>query len=114
MPGKITDKHSQGCNHLIFQNKAIAISTIPDLINSLGFKEKQTSMPELFPSTEVKIELSDQQKLVYQTIAENPTISLDDLSEKTELLSYELLPILLELEISKLIKSFSGRKFSTL
>ena len=37
LPGKISDKYSQGCNQLIFQNKASVISTIPQLIEQLGF-----------------------------------------------------------------------------
>ena len=111
LPGKITDKFSQGCNQLIFQNKASAISTINDLIDNLGL-QKNGIIEELFPEPELQKNLNQDQQLIYNCIVENNHISLDDLVEKTEYLPHQILPILLELELFKLIKSFSGRQFS--
>lgn len=111
LPGKITDAASQGCNQLIFHNKATAISTIKDLISMLGLNEPKEKMEELFPHSEKSIQLSDSQNLIYQSIKDHPQISLDDLSQKIEVSPYKILPIILELELLGKVKSFSGRQF---
>jgi DNA processing protein len=84
LPGKITDKFSQGCNHLIFQNKAVAISTVQDLINQIGFNHPKEKIEELFPSTEITIQLSENQELIYNIIISYPQISLDDLGRQNK------------------------------
>lgn len=111
LPGKITDKYSQGCNQLIFQNKASAISTITDLVDALGFNKPKGKIEELFPRSEMILQLTESQELIYHSIASHPQISLDDLSAKISLPSHKILPIILELELLGKVKSFSGRQF---
>lgn len=113
LPGKINDKYSQGCNHLIYKNKAAAISNIKDLIEDLFcFDEKSPYIGDLFSEEKSHPPLNEQQKNIYEIIAQYPNINLDDLSEKAELLPFQILPILLELEILGCIRSFSGRQFT--
>ncbi|WP_415324975.1 DNA-processing protein DprA [Chryseobacterium sp. MMS23-Vi53] len=111
LPGKITDRQSQGCNNLIFQNKATAISTMKDLIDSLGLNPTKEKIEELFPRIEESIQLTENQELIYNKIIHHPQITLDDLAEKIELSSHKILPIILELELLGKVKSFSGRQF---
>ncbi|MDW9381091.1 DNA-processing protein DprA [Chryseobacterium sp. JV558] len=111
LPGKITDICSQGCNQLIFHNKATAISTLKDLISMLGFNGPKEKIEELFPYSETTIQLSDNQNLIYQSIKDQPQISLDDLAQKVEVPTHKILPIILELELLGKVKSFSGRQF---
>jgi len=114
LPGKITDKYSQGCNQLIFQHKASAISTIKDLINSLDFNKSYHKTEELFPRSEETIQLTENQKVIYNSIIENPQITLDDLAQKISLPSYKILPVILELELLGKVKSYSGRQFAAI
>lgn len=114
LPGKITDPHSQGCNQLIFQNKASAISTIKDLMNSLGFNPAKEKTSELFPYSELNIQLTESQETVYQSIKAHPQVSLDDLAQMISMASYKILPIILELELLGKVKSFSGRQFTAI
>lgn len=111
LPGKVTDPYSQGCNHLIFQNKAAIISTIKDLIYSLGFNKPKEKIEELFPHSSTTVQLSENQSLIYNFIIENPQINLDDLSQQISLPTHRILPIILELELLGKVKSFSGRQF---
>lgn len=111
LPGKITDKYSQGCNHLIYQNKATAISTIKDLFDLVGFNNPKEKIEELFPRSETTIQLSENQELIYKNIAENPHVTLDDLAEKISVASHKILPVILELELLGKVKSYSGRQF---
>ncbi|MDH6251730.1 DNA processing protein [Chryseobacterium sp. H1D6B] len=111
LPGKITDLYSQGCNQLIFQNKASAISTIKDLIDLLGFNNPKEKIGELFPDSKTSIQLTENQSIIHQSIMENPQISLDDLAQQISLPTYKILPIILELELLGKVKSLSGRQF---
>ncbi|NIF05684.1 DNA-protecting protein DprA [Chryseobacterium sp. Tr-659] len=111
LPGKITDPSSQGCNQLIFHNKATAISAIKDMISLLGFNPAKEKIEELFPHSETTPQLTENQRIIHQSIKENPQISLDDLSQKIDISSHKILPIILELELLGKVKSFSGRQF---
>ncbi|AZA87750.1 DNA-protecting protein DprA [Chryseobacterium shandongense] len=111
LSGKITDKQSQGCNHLIYQHKAAAISTIKDLVDDLGLKKPKAKTGELFSCSEIKIQLTEIQHLIFNIIQDNSQISLDEIIEKTRLSSHKILPIILDLELLGKVKSLSGRQF---
>ena len=110
LPGKITDTYSQGCNHLIANNKAESIVDVKTLIKNLDF----TPQPELFPKEENRIEIDPEKKdhhKILEIITNNKSTSLDELAEKSEILHHKLLPILLDLEIFGYIKCLSGRQY---
>lgn len=111
LPGKITDKYSQGCNQLIAQNKARTISSISEMIDELGLNKEKTKIGTLFPRSEIRLQLADNQKIILDLIFENSGISLDEISNQTNIPSHKLLPILLELELLGYIKSLSGRQY---
>lgn len=111
LPGKITDKYSQGCNHLIFQNKAAAISTVSSLVEQLGFSNDIEKIGELFPSSEIKIQLPEFQQTLLHSLDRNTPLSLDEISVKLQIPSYKILPDLLQLEILGYIKALSGRQY---
>lgn len=113
LPGKITDKYSQGCNHLIYNNKAAAISTVSDLREDLKLSGAAAS-EELFPYSETRPVLSSAEQNLLDLLRQHPNINLDDLAEKAGEPAYRILPMLLELELKSYLKSFSGRQFSAL
>ncbi len=111
LPGKITDQYSQGCNQLIYQNKAGIISTIPALIEDLGIGVKTESTQELFPQNLHPVVLSIIQEQIFDSIKKNPGIYLDDLAENLEMPTYKILSEILNLELLGKIKANSGRQF---
>ena len=111
LPGKITDKYSQGCNLLISQNKAATISSIKDLLTQLNMDGSSLKIEELFPRSEIKLKLPENQLAIYNLVKENPSMNLDDISLLSEIPSHKILGILLELELLGLLKSLSGKKF---
>lgn len=114
LPGKITDKYSQGCNQIIAQHKAATISTVKDLIKDLGLNEPKEKIGELFPKSEIRLQMTDEQLQIYNIIKNHPQITLDELSEIADVATYKILPLLLEIEILGYIKSFSGRQFQVI
>ncbi len=111
LPGKISDKYSQGCNHLVFQNKALVISTISNLAEQLGFSRDQEKVGELFPFSETRIQCSESQENILKILDKNKSISLDNISELLDLPTFKILPDLLQLEISGYVKALSGRQY---
>ncbi|WPO84581.1 DNA-processing protein DprA [Chryseobacterium sp. JJR-5R] len=114
LPGKITDRQSQGCNHLIYQNKAAAISTVKDLVDNLRLNKAEAKTGDLFTRSEVAVRLTESQELILSVISDHPKISLDDMIEKISLSSHKILPVILELELLGKVKSLSGRQFIVL
>lgn len=113
LPGRISDKYSQGCNQLILQNRAATISTISALVEQLGFTE-HLKIPSLFPEIKVKVQLPENQNNVLNILDKSVPISLDEIAEKLGISTYKVLPDLLELEISGYIKALSGRQYLAL
>ncbi|MGS0748001.1 DprA-like winged helix domain-containing protein [Halpernia sp. GG3] len=58
--------------------------------------------------------LTASQEMVYNIIAQNHKISLDDLAQKLEQPAYKISGVILELELLGLLKSFSGKQFSVI
>lgn len=110
LPGKISDPYSQGCNLIISQNKARIISKYQDILDELGLNREKTNIPSLFEPE--MITLNQEAQPIYDCIAKNKQISLDDLSEKLEIPPFKLLPILLDLELKSYIKAHSGKQYS--
>ena len=111
LPGRIDEKYSQGCNQLIYQNKAAIISTIPSLIDQLGFMNELEKTGELFPSSEIKILLPELQQSILNTLDKKIPFSLDEIAQKLEIPTFKILPDLLQLEILGYIKALSGRQY---
>lgn len=110
LSGRMTDKYSQGCNLLIAQNKAKIISSYQDILDELG--ENQLPQPTLFAPKDV--DLNDELKPIYKIIEQNAPISLDEISEKLDIPTFKLLPMLLDLELLGYIKALSGRQYAIL
>lgn len=114
LPGKISDKYSQGCNQLIYQNKSAAISTLSGLIADLGLSGTSAEMEELFPFSESVVQLSDFQEKILECIRQTENACVDDIAQKLALPAYKILPEILELELAGKVKSTSGRQISAL
>lgn len=108
LPGRLSDKYSQGCNLVISQNKAKIISSVQDILDELG-EDTHLGTASLFSPKE--LELEEGLKPIYHVIESHSPISLDDISLKLEIPTFKLLPILLELEMRGYIKSLSGRQY---
>lgn len=109
LPGKITDKYSQGCNQIIAQNKARIISSVNEILDELGLNTKPKTL-SLFPAKEIN--LHGEEKTLFEEIVKNQPVTLDALSVNLELAPYKILPLLLNLELSGYIKTLSGRQYA--
>lgn len=105
LPGKSTDKYSQGCNNLIKQNKAYLIESIEDLEYIMNWETTSQEDPKLF------IELTPSEQLVIDAFPETNLEFLDNLALKTKLPVSSMSSLLLALEFKGAIKALPGKKF---
>jgi DNA processing protein len=106
IPGKTTDKNSEGCNYLIKQNKASLITCADDLMQIMNWapqEKKQKKQRELF------IELTADEKIIVDILQQKEGIHIDELYFKTGLSSSAVASALLMLEMQNVVISLPGK-----
>lgn len=106
VPGRIKDSYSEGCNHLIRDNKARMVLSAQDVIESLNWDiESTTTIPK--PITQVE----ERFQHLYNTIRSFEEIAIDELSWRSEIPMNQLSSLLLEMEFERLIQCLPGKKY---
>ena len=108
-PGSVHMETSQGCNHLIANQKAHLIQCSDDFHRMMGWQKKVKKtviQHQLFPK------LSDHQKGIIELITVNKKIQIDVLSIKSKIPVSRLNQELFTLEMDGLIKSLPGRQYT--
>jgi len=107
-PGTVYSKYSKGCNKLIKEHKAIGLSSLNDLIQFLGWTEKEkttTDQLDLFLNL-----TKDEEEIVKELKAQSLTI--DQLSMKLNKSISDLSMQLFELELKAAVKLLPGNVYS--
>ena len=109
IPGRLTDTKSDGCNHLIKTNKASLLTCAIDLLEIMNWTESKKiskkKQPELF------IELTDNEKIIFDLLQKQESIQIDQLHFKSGLSSGLVAEALLSLEMQGIILSIPGKVF---
>jgi len=106
VPGKLTDKYSEGCNHLIKTNQAVLIEKVADLEYILGWEQKKIEQKKLF------FTFSTEEQKIFDFLQSAGTgVFIDEISYKTEIPIQNLLSSLLNMEFMGAVKSLPGKVF---
>ena len=108
VPGKVGDKRSEGCNFLIKSLKANLITSAADIAYNLNW-EKEASQSEV--QRKLFVELSEEERLVYDKLQEGLNVHIDDLFLKTQLPMSRLSTLLLQLEMTGMVCSLPGKQY---
>jgi len=106
VPGRISDKQSQGCIRLI-RNGAVPVQSgkqVVEYIQNRLFKQVVPSQQK------ISLELTNEERSIIQYISNEP-IHIDILNGKIDIGITKLLGILLELELKGVITQVSGKQF---
>lgn len=111
LPGRITDKLSSGCNHLIRKEKAHIITCAADLIELAGWQpldlKIDTSQRNLFP------ELEGEPKIIYEALRyDHEPIQIDRLHQITLIPMAQLIAVLGEMEFDGIVIRHPGNRYS--
>src|SRR5690606_1944230 len=107
LPGRITDKMSEGCNNLIKTHRANMLTSAADIVYLLNWK-LENEKPKVIQK-QLFVELTEDEKAVYRFLKENPKEVLDIIAIKCEIPVYKLTTILLNMELKGVIRPLPGK-----
>ncbi|WJS95737.1 DNA-processing protein DprA [Flavobacterium johnsoniae] len=111
VPGRVTDKYSQGCNNLIKTQKANVLTNAADLIYMLNWDIKENPkniQKQLF------VELEPDEQKIYDFLQKNGKDLLDIIAVECDFPIYKMSAILLNMELKGLIRPLPGKLFESI
>jgi DNA processing protein len=111
VPGRVTDKYSQGCNNLIKTQKANVLTSAADLIYILNWdldKEIKPIQKQLFVTLD-----NDEQK-VYDYLLKTGKEVMDSIALHCDFPIYRISGLLLNMELKGLIRPLPGKLFEAI
>ncbi len=108
VPGRISDKYSQGCNNLIKTQRAHLLSSAADLIYILNWemdKKEKTIQKQLF------VDLEAEEQKVFDFLQKNGKEQMDTIALEVELPIFKLSSILLNMELKGVLRPLPGKLF---
>jgi len=108
LPGNVVNKYSEGCNNLIKNNKAHAITSISDLEYIMQWEKSK-----VVKNKSMMLDIPDQEeRAVIKVLHEvADAIPIDELSWKSQIAINRLASVLLNLEFRGLINSLPGKRY---
>lgn len=111
VPGRIHDRQSMGCNHLIKIHKAALIESAEDIAYIMRWEEP-TGAPPQQPS--LFVELTEEEKIIVDLLEQKETAGIDELTYNSQMTSSTMASLLLSLEFKGLIKTLPGKRYTLL
>lgn len=115
VPGRITDKYSQGCNQLIKTQRANLLTSAADLIYLLNWelptasKEKQKAIQK-----QLFVSLTTEEQTIYDALQKTGKEAIDILALTCNLPIYKLSSLLLNMELKGVIRPLPGKMFEVI
>lgn len=112
IPGRITDKASEGCNNLISNSKAYMLTSAHDIIKIMGWQtaDEQTAIRAAGIQTSMFNSLSPDEQLITDTLKDED-LQRNVIAQKTGLPINTVSSILFELEMKGIVKQFAGATY---
>ncbi|MNT35732.1 hypothetical protein D3C72_1717700 [compost metagenome] len=111
VPGRVNDDYSIGCNNLIRDNEAQIITSAKDFVSFMLWEDKVKSN---IKTISLFVELSKDEKFVFDIISAEKSIYIDDLIFKCGFSCSFVSKILLQLEFNSLIKQLPGKYYTVI
>ena len=108
VPGRASDKQSQGCNNLIKQQKAQLLTSAADLIYMLGWELKEIQKPK---QTQLFVELDEEEKVIFRYLKEKEKELLDIIALECNIPAFKTASILMNMELKGVIRPLPGKLF---
>lgn len=112
VPGRTTDKYSQGCNNLIKTQRAHVLTSTADLIYILNWelqkKKQKTIQKQLF------VTLTEEEQKIYNYLQNKENEGIDIISLDCEIPIFKTSSILLSMELKGVIRPLPGKLFEVI
>ena len=110
VPGRVNDEFSKGCNRLIMNNQAAAITCAEDLLKAMRWESRLA--PEKAKELELFPQLNKEEQTVVDTLRKQGDLHINDLASLMALPIYRLMAILVELDTKGVIATLPGCRYS--
>jgi DNA processing protein len=111
VPGRISDKYSQGCNNLIKTQRAHLLSSAADLIYILNWtldKKDKAVQKQLFVS------LEPEEQSIYDFLQKNGKEQMDIIALQCNFPIFKISSILLNMELKGVVRPLPGKLFEVI
>ena len=112
VPGRVSDKYSQGCNDLIKTQRANLMTSVSDLVYNLNWELSINSTPIVQKQLFVSMD-GDEQK-IYDYLQKNGKQLLDIVALECGFPIFKISSILLNMELKGLIRPLPGKLFEAI
>lgn len=110
LPGRVSDEFSKGCNRLIMNNQAAAITCAEDLLKAMRWESKM--VPEKVQELELFPQLTAEQQKVVDVLRKQGDLHINDLAGLMALPIYRLMATLVELDTKGVIATLPGCRYT--
>ena len=110
LPGRVSDEFSKGCNRLIMNNQAAAITCAEDLLKAMRWESKM--VPEKVQELELFPQLTAEQQKVVDVLRKQGDLHINDLAGLMALPIYRLMATLVELDTKGVITTLPGCRYT--
>ena len=108
IPGRVGDKRSEGCNFLIKSLRASLVTSGEDILYNLNWEvDKGVKSPQ----RKLFVDLSSEEKTVYDALQLKSNTHIDELLGVTELSMSQLSTVLLQLEMTGMVRALPGKLY---
>jgi DNA processing protein len=111
VPGRVTDKYSQGCNNLIKTQKANVLTSAADLIYILNWDIKNDTKPV---QKQLFVTLDDDEQKVYDYLLKTGKELMDIIALRCDFPIYRISGLLLNMELKGVIRPLPGKLFEAI
>ncbi|MDE6279197.1 MAG: DNA-protecting protein DprA, partial [Paramuribaculum sp.] len=110
LPGRVTDRYSQGCNNLCARQLAHVITSPDDLIEAMGWPRKEVKIEQqsLFS------DLNSVETLIVDYLLSHDTARVNELAVNLNLAAGKVMSILVDLEFRGIVTSIPGGAYRCL
>jgi DNA processing protein len=112
VPGRATDKYSQGCNNLIKTQRAQMITSAADLIYLLNWDIKnKTTVENKAIQKQLFVTLSEDEQTIYNYLQTKGKELMDIIALDCDLPIFKISSILLNMELKGVVRPLPGKVF---
>lgn len=112
VPGRTTDKYSQGCNNLIKTQRANLLTSAADLVYILNWElqreTQKTVQKQLF------ISLTEEEQKIYDYLQKMGKEMMDIIALECDFPIYRISSILLNMELKGVVRPLPGKMFEVI
>ncbi|MNQ01382.1 hypothetical protein D3C85_140410 [compost metagenome] len=111
VPGRTTDKYSQGCNNLIKTQRANVLTSAADLIYILNWELEKESKPV---QKQLFVTLDSEEQKVYDYLLKTGKEVMDIIALHCDFPIYKISGLLLNMELKGVIRPLPGKLFEAI